>query len=71
MKRIFIDKAVLDSQTVLAENGLPAQSPVGYAYDVHNQPLVLFVSTDKETGQPHTDVNGKIALNVRASRRSS
>lgn len=64
--RIFIDPSALEAQTVLAENGHRASKPVGYFYDQHNQSYVLFIATDHDTGEPVTDVNGKVGLNVRA-----
>ena len=71
MKRIYIDTEALRLQEALATAGQPAHQPVGYCYDNHDHSYSLFVATDLETGELRRDVNGKLALNVRAQKRQS
>ena len=66
MKRFYIDSRALVTQTALADAGAEAHSPVGYFYDQFDQAYTLFVATDAESGVAIRDVNGKVALNVRA-----
>jgi len=71
MKRIYIDTETLREQEALASAGLPAQKPVGYCYDAHDHSYSLFVATDLESGELRRDVNGKLALNLRAQKRQA
>ena len=68
MKRIYIDPVAVNQQVALANQGEAAHGVTGYVYDQHDQPYVLFLATDKDTGAPVTDKNGKLAFNIRPSR---
>jgi len=68
MKKIFINDRAYTEMKALAAAGLPATRPIGYAYDQLGHQIRLFLGTDQETGAPATDVNGNLAVNLRASR---
>jgi len=66
VKRLFLDFEMLREMYTKALFGERATRKVGYAFDVYNNKLDLFIATDQDTNLPATDVNGNLAINVKS-----
>lgn len=66
---LYIDS--LNEMITLASAGQPAPKPVAYGFDTYNRPVIGFLKTYQDTGQPRLDTHGNPGINWRAQRPRS